>query len=159
MTLPTAIKDPVNIGYLVLLCFFFLLLLHRLLLLFLSRRQTSQHISAAGQCNASTPNVFPFFQNSESDVFVTLAVIHSAHVRKLTWHKIFRWLSCGLREVSADFCPRQIRSDPSLQGTAVSYHCTNNHDTYFLLCFYMTLQSICFPLQQRYKKTEERATV
>ena len=62
---------------------------------------------------------------------------------------------CGLREVSADFFPPQIRSDPCLQGTAVSYHCTDIHDTYVLLCFYMTVQMIFFNCNSDAKKPKK----
>ena len=162
MTLPTAIKDPVNIGSLVLLCFFFLLFpLRLLLLLFLPRRQPLQHISAAGQCNASTPDVFPFSEfwewcvcNHGSDPFSARKEVDVAQSLSMA--------PCGLREVSADFCLRQTRSDPCLQGTAVSYHCTNNHDTYVLLCFYITLEFFFFfffNCKSDAKKTEERAKV
>ena len=155
MTLPTAIKDPVNIGSLVLLCFFFLLFpLRLLLLLFLPRRQPLQHISAAGQCNASTPDVFPFSEfwewcvcNHGSDPFGARKEVDVAQSLSMA--------PCGLREVSANFFPRQIRSDPCLQCTAVSYHCTNNHDTYVLLCFYMTLQMIFFNCNSDAKKPKK----
>ena len=105
MTLPTAIKDPVNIGSLVLLCFFFLLFpLRLLLLLFLPRRQPLQHISAAGQCNASTPDVFPFSEfwewcvcNHGSDPFSARKEVDVVQSLSMA--------PCGLREVSADFFP------------------------------------------------------
>ena len=126
-------------------------------------RQPLQHISAAGQCNASTPDVFPFSEfwewcvcNHGSDPFGARKEVDVAQSLSMA--------PCGLREVSADFCLRQTRSDPCLQGTAVSYHCTNNHDTYVLLCFYITLEffyffSIAKAMQKKPKKEQKCNTL
>ena len=69
----------------------------------------------------------------------------------------------GLQEVPADFCAcvcicRQIWSEPSFQGTAVSYHCTNTHaiDVLFVFTHTWRFFIFIFLLKQRWKKKKKK---